>query len=161
MFFMKIILIFLILSCTFCRLSGSVELSVGTSMQLDISTYNFTYSYSLDGTLLYGIGYPVFIGVKYDYQDNFQRIAAISVIRFLPDRWHFKIDLGAGGGLASINGSPLQYSFFTAGIIPKLFLGENMMEGPFIYVSAFFMDITTEVAAYSFLNGSAGVGFEF
>jgi hypothetical protein len=158
---MRVLLILLFLSGISINLFGNIEISAGTSIQLNISTYNFTYSYCLDGTLLYGMGYPVFLGIKYDYQDNFQRLALISVIRFLPEEWHLKIDMAAGGGLASINSSPLQYTFFTIGVIPKVFLGSDMMEGSFIYASVFFMDITTEVSAYSFLNGSAGVGYEF
>lgn len=158
---MKGLLILLFLSLISVKGFGNIEISVGTSIQLDITTYNFTYSYCLDGTLLYGMGYPVFLGIKYDYQDNFQRLAAISVIRFLPEEWRLKIDIAGGGGISSINGSPYQYIFFTAGVIPKVFLGSDMMEGSFIYVSIFLFDITTEIAAYSYLNGSAGVGYEF
>ncbi len=158
---MKVLLILLILSCICEKIFGNIEISLGTSLQFDITTTNFTYSYCIDGTLLYGIGYPIFIGLKYDYQDNFQRLAAISVIRILPERWRLKLDLCAGGGLASVDGSPLQYAFFTAGLMPKYFIGESMLDGPFIYASVFFMDMTTEVAAYSFLDGTAGVGYEF
>jgi hypothetical protein len=143
------------------NISANTEISIGTSLQLNISTYDFLYSYCIDGTILYSIGYPVFIGIKYDYQENFQRLAVLSVIRLLPAEWHLKIDIAGGGGLAAINGSPYQYAFFTAGVMPKIFLGDNMMEGPFIYVSVYFMDITTETAAFSFLDGSAGVGYEF
>ncbi len=158
---MKILIILFFLSFTTPYLFASMEVSIGTSMQLNITTYDFTYSYCIDGTALFSIGYPVFAGVKYDYQDNFQRIAVLSVIRFLPNEWHLKFDIAGGGGLSSINGSTLKYAFFTAGIMPKFFFGDNMLEGPFVYASIFFMDLTTETAAYSFLESTAGVGYEF
>ena len=139
-----------------CPLFGNLEFSVGTAMQVNVTSYDLSYSYSMDATVLYSIFYPFLVGAKFDYQENFKRLSILSVWRLLPENWWIKIDLIGGGGLSSINNSEFKYVYFTGGISPKIFF-----EQCFFYISAYYTDITTDIKAYSFVNGSVGVGIYF
>lgn len=147
---------FLCITCVY----ADIETSFGSDMQINISTKVPTYSWSLDGNVFFWVNYPFLAGIKFDYQENFQRISILGAVRLSPDNWIVKMDLLAGGGLASVYYSEWKYPFFTAGVSPKIFIG-NELYGAFIHTSVYIMDIQTDSKSLTYLTGSAGVGFYF
>jgi len=133
---------------------GSVEINLGTDLQVCMTTNGDYYSWDLSAMALLQAGYPLLAGLRYDYQDNFQRIAVLTGVRFFPQDWPLKADLLGGGGLASIDGGPYQDAYFTFGVMPKYFFKASM-----IYASFFFTDIEAYGYEYDFVNTEIGIGF--
>lgn len=81
--------------------ASKLEISVGPSFCLDISSYEMTYDWKLSATALYRLNYPLLIGLQYGYMAGYQELLFKGVIRILPQSWKIKADVSIMGGLVN------------------------------------------------------------
>ncbi|NPV01920.1 MAG: hypothetical protein HPY53_11120 [Brevinematales bacterium] len=152
---MKRLLLFILLvsGTAAASYASSIEASVGMVNQVNITELPATYSWKLSFEALYRLSFPILLGAQFNFQDGYQEIILVPVIRLFSYS-EFNIDINIGGGLAAIKESGFIFTLLNAGISIKYFL-----ETSFFKVGVTYTDLIVVDQALQYINTGIYYGF--
>ena len=117
--FSFIFILFVIITSAYC----TSEISFGPAMNLNFSTDStnntgIVYNQKLIVQWIYHDkgSYPIFMGLRYGYSDNYNEVLVLTGLRLLPKYFKFKMDVNFGGGLSKLGAEPFKHAVLFTGV---------------------------------------------